>query len=122
MDLPLYSISNSAYQLNNSAVRIKTEGKMETVTQTQFQKDVLAMQENKSVITLVSEETYYHFLEAVPPVYFNGGFACGEAYSHNSLGVPVYYCFTSRDGKEYGILSTIGEAKLKFAQSENFNF
>lgn len=31
-------------------------------------------------------------LGAVPPIYFQGGFACGETYSHDSDGVPLYIC------------------------------
>lgn len=49
----------------------------------------------------VSKEVYWDMLECVPPVYHRSGvFACGEAYTHNDKGEPVYSFFKEdADGK-----------------------
>jgi hypothetical protein len=48
----------------------------------------------------VSKEYYWDALEAVPPAYHrNMVFACGEAYTHNDDGEPVYSFFKADNGK-----------------------
>lgn len=86
---------------------------METISK--FQEDVNSIKKSKGRAVEVSEETYYHFLEAVPPIYFNRGFACGEAYSHNSHGTPVYYCFMDDVRGCFGVLETIAGAEDVFS-------
>jgi len=64
----------------------------------------------------VTEEVYDYALEAMPPVAWKGGFfAMGEAYSHNGVGVAVYYCFVRIGKKYYCTVATVEEAKKKFA-------
>jgi hypothetical protein len=47
------------------------------------------------------EEAYWHFLECVPPkVLEPGAYVCGEPYTHNSKGEPVYLCGI-QGGKRY---------------------
>lgn len=60
--------------------------------------------------TPVSDEFVDHFLGCVPPIYFNGGFACGEAYDHTDRGV-LYYCVV----KNFSRICTIADA-VKFAK------
>lgn len=35
------------------------------------------------------------FLGAVPPIYFSGGFACGEPFDSNEQGIPTFFCFVN---------------------------
>lgn len=48
----------------------------------------------------VSKQYYWDALEAVPPAYHkNMVFACGEPYTHNNDGEPVYLFFKADNGK-----------------------
>lgn len=47
---------------------------------------------SKSTWTKVSDEFVDHFLGVVPPIYFCGGFACGEEYSIDAFGDTLYFC------------------------------
>ncbi len=56
----------------------------------------------------VTEDTYYEMLGAVPPVHQGrNSFVCGEAYTHNEKGTPVYYCFYINNGEYFGMLATV---------------
>jgi hypothetical protein len=72
------------------------------------------IQDLRKCIVKVPEWVYFHFLEAVPPIYpKNGiGFFNSEPLCHNKEGKPIYYyffeynkgfygCITSRDTQEF---------------------
>lgn len=61
--------------------------------------------------TPVSQGFVDHFLGAVPPIYFKGGFACGEAYDDTELGVR-YFCLVDN----FCRICTIADA-VRFAGS-----
>jgi len=44
----------------------------------------------------VDEEFYDEFLNVLPPIYFTGGFAVSEPYTHNAKGMPVFLCIEGR--------------------------
>lgn len=56
------------------------------------------------------ESLSYYMLEVVPPEYFRGGFACGEAFSHSSEGYPIYLCFRTIGGQSYCRYATLKQA------------
>ena len=70
----------------------------------------------KGNVTEMCEDSYWHFLECVPPMDMVGGSYCsGEPYTHNSEGQAVYLCGANKQGKyyaEYGTLSEFNSNKL----------
>lgn len=62
--------------------------------------------------TETTEEHYYEALEAVPPIYFRGGFAMGEAHSG---GGTIYYAFSVVDGRYFARLLSLAEAPAAVA-------
>jgi hypothetical protein len=64
----------------------------------------------------VTEEDYMEALEVLPPIYIRDAtwFAVSEIYTHNRDGHPVYYCFGRINGKYYGVLGTLPDAKARF--------
>ena len=78
-----------------------------------FQKDIEGIRKSNkdNWRELFTEDTYWEMLGAVPPAYqSHGRFACGEPYTHNSKGEPLYYCFV-QTGKNmfFGFLGTVKE-------------
>lgn len=56
--------------------------------------------QNKKEWVEVSKEYYWDCLETVPPAYHrNMVFACGEPYTYNNSGDPVYFFFKADNGK-----------------------
>lgn len=49
----------------------------------------------------ITEEQSMEFLEAVPPIYFSGGFFVGEAAAHDARGVAVHAAIVSRNGRHF---------------------
>jgi hypothetical protein len=64
----------------------------------------------RSHIVQVHQDTYYYFLEVLPPIYVKGGFLVDEPLSHTKEGEPIYYFFFSVGEqprkKYYGTIST----------------
>lgn len=59
-----------------------------------------------------SQEHADYFLGVLPPIYFPGGFACSEPWTHLDNGTPTYLCVITRGRKPYAKHATISEAKL----------
>jgi hypothetical protein len=53
---------------------------------------------NQNTWILVSMDIADQMLNAVPPIYTNTGFACGEPYSERE-GKTVYHCFRKHSGE-----------------------
>lgn len=49
----------------------------------------------------VTEEDRDHMLEALPPVYFPGGFCMGEPADHTAQYIPVYAAVVKAGGHYY---------------------
>lgn len=49
--------------------------------------------------TETDEETYYYFLEVLPPIQMRGAFAPSEAWKDDSTGRPLYLWFRKFSGK-----------------------
>jgi len=49
----------------------------------------------------IAEEHYWHALEVLPPLYFRGGFAIGEAANHTADDVPVHCCIVTVRGRYF---------------------
>ena len=59
-------------------------------------------------IVEMCEDSYWHFLECVPPMFQNGnGFVNGDPYTHNAKGEAVYLCAIEIDDKFYACNGTI---------------
>ena len=72
------------------------------------------LNEMRKGIIKVPEWVYYHFLEAVPPIYpKNGiGFFCGEPLTTNKENNFVYRYFFKLKGVYYGTISSIKTQKF----------
>lgn len=64
----------------------------------------------KGVIVEMTEESYDHFLNCLPPKDFcNVSFVTGEPYNHNKEGKAIYLCCIKKDGKFYAQYGTLAE-------------
>lgn len=64
----------------------------------------------KNGVTEMTEDSYWHFLECVPPKVMKfGGYVSGEPNHHNSKDQPVYICGIEKDGKFWAQYGTTQE-------------
>ena len=59
----------------------------------------------------IEEETYWYYLEVLPPIYAKGCFGLGEPYDHNNQGEEITVWCCQRNKKFYGFLGTKTEAE-----------
>jgi hypothetical protein len=83
-----YTLSNGSAIVGGPADRFKSEYE-EATAETQLWREC-------------SEEDYMYGLECLPPAYWEGSkFMVGEAWTHNSQGVPTYRAFFQRGDKYF---------------------
>lgn len=62
----------------------------------------------------MSEESYWHFLECVPPKRMvSKAFVCGEPYTHNNKGEGIYLCGIQSGDRFFAQYGTIREFDAK---------
>lgn len=71
---------------------------------------------NSSQPVVIDEETYWYYLEVLPPIYAKGCFGLGEPYNHNGKGEEITVWCCKREGSYLGFLGTQEEAEKVFAR------
>jgi hypothetical protein len=70
---------------NDTQPQVKVQGISNTAKAAQE----LFEQNNRAWVE-TDEDTFYHFLNVLPPIYGRGCFACSEPWTHNRRGEGVF--------------------------------
>jgi hypothetical protein len=97
---------------NSTQYRIaKIQRRVPSPEEAAWAQDMKAIKKNYPNWVKILQSTYDEALGTVPPIYFQGGWAMGEAERYNTAeNANEYTCFTKSKGKFWACQNTIKNA------------